>query len=184
MKEKQLQPLTSAEKAFAEKNHDVIYKFLRHYGYSMEDYYNVVVFGYLKAVQVYHRNEHLRSQYSFSCIAWKQMQSEISNAFRIRNAKKRKPEEKAMRLDAECEVLRNIPGCKSAEEEHIEAESLMELLQELSELQRKIAGMRLAGCSNREIYIYLKIPTSTFYKELSRIKTILKRELEVFHGRV
>ena len=183
MKEKQLQPLTSAEKAFAEKNHDMIYKFLQHYRYSMEEFYNIAVFGYLKAVQVYHRNEHLRSQYSFSCIAWKQMQSEISNASRIHNAKKRKPDEKVMSLDAESEVIWNIPGYKSAEEEHMETESLMELLQGLSELQRKIAGMRLAGCSNREIYIYLKIPTSTFYKELSRIKTILKRELELFHGR-
>lgn len=46
-----LKTFTEEEKRLAEKNHDLVYQFLRAHSYSMEDYYNIVVFGYLKGIQ-------------------------------------------------------------------------------------------------------------------------------------
>ena len=50
-----LKLFTEEEKMLAEKNHDLVYQFLRAHNYNMEDYYNIIVFGYLKGVQKYCR---------------------------------------------------------------------------------------------------------------------------------
>lgn len=43
-----LEKLTETEKKFAEENHNLVYGFLHKNGYSIESFYNIVVFGYLK----------------------------------------------------------------------------------------------------------------------------------------
>ena len=50
-----LKTFTEEEKRLAEKNHDLVYQFLKAHNYSMEDYYNTAVFGYLKGIQKYCR---------------------------------------------------------------------------------------------------------------------------------
>ncbi len=44
----ELTRLTDNERKFAD-NHKLIYSFLSSKGYSIEDYYNIVVFGYLES---------------------------------------------------------------------------------------------------------------------------------------
>lgn len=87
-----LSPLTEQEKRTAENNHDIVYAFLHGNKLSIEEYYNVVVFGYLSAVQDYHRNISLRKKYTLGCLAWLYMSSEVMDHFKMENAKKRKPE--------------------------------------------------------------------------------------------
>lgn len=41
MRESKLKPLTAAEKKSAEENHNIIYAFLKQYGYSIEEHYNI-----------------------------------------------------------------------------------------------------------------------------------------------
>ena len=51
-----LRPMTQEERDFAEQHHDLVIDFL-HYRYlPMDDFYDVVIFGYLSAVQQYFRN--------------------------------------------------------------------------------------------------------------------------------
>ncbi len=64
-----LTKLSEQEKQFAEKNHSLIYRYLHSHGYSIEEYYNIAVFGYLKAVQVYSQRKDLQDKYMFSVIA-------------------------------------------------------------------------------------------------------------------
>lgn len=45
--------LTEEQKAFAEENHNLIYTFLHKKNLSFDEYYDVVVMGYLKAVANY-----------------------------------------------------------------------------------------------------------------------------------
>ena len=45
-----LTKLTEKERKYAEENHNLIYSFLHRHGYSIEDYYNIAVFGYLKDI--------------------------------------------------------------------------------------------------------------------------------------
>ena len=71
-------PLTPEQVCFAAKNHRLIYKYLKKRQLPKEEYYDIVVFGYLKAVQDYFRKEDLQS-FSFSTICYRYMSREITN---------------------------------------------------------------------------------------------------------
>lgn len=168
-----MERMTEKEKMFAEKNHNLVYAFFRSYQYSIEEHYNTAIWGYLKSVQAYHRDEELRRKYDFPFIAWQYMRSEMGNYFRKENAKKRKPEQKIFSLDIGCTAAGN-----SLEDEWIEAELLEIVLENLSEQQRKIANMKVDGYSNREVFVLLEIPSSTYYKQLGRIRLVVENILK------
>lgn len=172
----QIQLLTAHEQMEVERNHDLVYSFLHRHGYSIEDYYNIAIWGYLKGVQVYCRRQELQNKYSLEFVCNQYMRAEISNYRKVENAKKRKPAEIILSLDAEYaeeENLYNCVGGKSLEAEYMEAEHLKELLEKLSIIQRKIAELKMEGYSNREVFLILEIKPSTYYKELQRIKKVL-----------
>ena len=169
-----LQPLTEKEKADAEKWHDLIYCFLHQYGYSIEEYYNVAVFGLLKGVQVWNRKKEIQNKVQIQHVIWTYLRAECSNYTRTENAKKRKPEEPIMSLNAE-EGWHDCIGGKSVEDEFLEREMIGLLFNELTENQRKIVEKRMAGYDNTEIIILLKISASIYYRELNKIKSILEK---------
>lgn len=177
------EPLTNFEREFATKNHNLVYSFLHRYGYSLEIYYDVVIFGYLKAVRIYNRMENVRNKYDFSFVSWQYMRVEIENHFKKENAKKRKPVGMVVSLDAEyaaTEALYNricIAG-QSPESEIMALEELTELLNSLSITQKSIVEMKINGYSSKEIYSLLEIKQSTYYVEVQRIKKALKEILE------
>lgn len=185
MENHKLTPLSEYEKKEAERNHNLVYSFLHRHGYSIEEFYNIVIFGYLKAIQIYNRREDLRNKFELAFICEQYMKSEIGNHFKIVNARKRKPTETILSLDAdfsdiESSYVCNLQNCVGGkklepESEIIESELLTELLENLSEVQRKITEMKINGYNNKEIYLILEIKPSTYYKELKRIKSVLKK---------
>lgn len=175
-----LAPLTETEKKFAEENHNLIYSFLHRYGYSIEEYYDVVLFGYLKAVQIYHRREDLRGKYDFPFISWQYMRSEIGNHRRTESSAKRKTEETVLSLDAERQQMENFynsVGGKSAEDDVMEKELLVYVLENLTNVQRKIVQSKIDGFSNKEVFQTLEIKQSTYYKEMQRIRAAVEELL-------
>lgn len=175
-----LQPLTEVEKQQAEKNHRLVYSFLHRHGYPIEDFYNVVIFGYLKGIQIYSRRENLQNKYQLAFICEQYMRSEIGNYFKGENAKKRKPMETIISLDGDYMEMENLYDCiggKSLEPEAeiLEAELLSELLENLSGIQRKIVEMKMKGYSNKETYLILGIKPSTYYKKMQRMKLVMER---------
>lgn len=51
-----LHPMTQEEREFAEQKHDLVIDFLHCKHLPMDDFYDVVIFGYLSAVEQYSRN--------------------------------------------------------------------------------------------------------------------------------
>ena len=51
-----LRPMTQEEREFAEQHHDMVIDYLRYKRLPMDDFYDVVIFGYLSAVQQSFRN--------------------------------------------------------------------------------------------------------------------------------
>lgn len=94
-----LKPFTKEEKLLAEKNHDLVYQFLRTHNYSMEDYYNTVVFGYLKGIQKYYRYVGNNTENNLDGICWNCMRSEMKSHFKIEKAKKRQPAEICLMME-------------------------------------------------------------------------------------
>lgn len=171
-----LEPLTDSERQFATENHNLVYCFLNRYGYSMENYYDVAIFGFLKAVQIYSRREDLRNKYDFPFISWQYMRSEVGNHCRMEDAKKRKPLGALVSLDAEYAETENLYNCiggKSPELEAVAMEQVEELLNGLSDAQRKIAELKVAGYRSKEIYSALGMKSSTYYAAVKRIKKAL-----------
>ena len=178
MENHKLQPLLDFEKYQAEINHNLVYSFLHRHGYDMENFYDVAIFGYLKSIQVYNRREDLRKKYQLAFICEQYMRSEIGNYFRMENSKKRKPTENIISLDAdyaETENFYNYIGGKSAESELMETELIKGILENLSDIQRKIIEMKIKGYKNKEIYLFLEIRPSTYYRELRRIRSVLEK---------
>lgn len=68
-------PLNDTQRIFAEKNHNLVYKFLHKKNLPASEYYDIVIFGYLRAVQRYLTDPNLAG-YSFATVAWRAMEGE------------------------------------------------------------------------------------------------------------
>lgn len=99
------------------------------------------------------------------------MRAELSNDRKIENAKKRIPKENIKSMDVEENSSRNG---KSAEDEVIAKETLIEIMEILSDIQRKIFVMIAKGYSSQETISSLNMKKSTYYKELRKIKSIME----------
>lgn len=80
--------MSPAESEFAAKQHGLVFSYLRKNNLDERDFYDVVVFGFLSAVQRYLSNPNLQ-RYRFSTIAWRSMQSSVSKELRANGVDKR-----------------------------------------------------------------------------------------------
>lgn len=83
-----MQPLTRKQQKFAEENHALVYAFLHRKRLPEDIYYDIVIFGYLRAVQKYCDTPSLQ-EYRFSTIAWRQMRRSLYNYYRYLSRPKR-----------------------------------------------------------------------------------------------
>ena len=84
----ELRPFTKEEQQFAEDNHDLVYAFLNEKKLSEDEYYDVVVFGYLRAVQEYCKNP-VKYRNIFSTFAWKCMHNTLADHYKYISSPKR-----------------------------------------------------------------------------------------------
>lgn len=75
------QALTLEQQDFAADHHNLVYAFLRDKKLRRDEFYDVVVFGYLRAVRKYLNREDLR-RYAFSTIAWRAMECDLGNYYK------------------------------------------------------------------------------------------------------
>ena len=80
--------LTNYEQLYAAIHHDLVFRFLHKNRLPKEEYYDVVIPGYLRAVRRYWTEEDLR-RYQFSTIAWGCMRSNVGNYRKKLNREKR-----------------------------------------------------------------------------------------------
>lgn len=156
-----LKPFTEEEKRLAEQNHNLVYQFLRTHNYSMEDYYNTVVFGYLKGIQKYCRYVGNNTENNLDGICWNCMRSEMKSHFKMETAKKRQPAEI---------IIKKIP---SAEDEVLVTEILKSVMENLTIRQQNIIALKMFGYSNAEICLMMEISKSSYYRELDYIRQMI-----------
>ncbi len=71
--------LTAEESTFAAEHHDVLCSYLRIHGLPADDFYDIAVFGYLRAVRKYLARPELR-QYKFTTIAYRAMSCDVHHS--------------------------------------------------------------------------------------------------------
>ena len=79
-----LEPMTPAEQSVAAENHYLVERFLSSQRLPLDEWYDVVIFRYLRAVEMWFRRPHLY-RYQFSTIAWRNMSSAVYNERKKQN---------------------------------------------------------------------------------------------------
>ena len=176
-----LRPFTKKEQRFAEENHDLVYAFLNEKKLSEDEYYDVVVFGYLRAVQEFCEISKHR-KYRFSTFAWKRMQEVMNDHYKYLYRAKRNAV--VISLD---EPLDGNEGLRLEDVisyddclYEIRMELLLhELAAHLPEREMRIINMKIRGAKLQEIAKTEKLNFKQIGKILDNIYPTVRK---IFYG--
>ena len=172
-------PLTLEEQQFAEENHNLINSFLR-FKRLNADYYDVVVFGYLRAVRKYFERPELR-QYKFITIAYAAMNTDLGNHYRKQNRQKRKAYiisfDTPIYEDNESLTLVDIIPAGDIAANYMACGLLEEIEAALPKEQIKILRMKSEGYTDREIAGLNEVPVRSVQEVISAIRELLYPKL-------
>ncbi len=73
-----LKPMNDEQRKIAEENHELVIAFLRENNLPKDEFYSIVIFGYLCAVQEYCEKAAMK-RFSLATLAWKRMRRELFN---------------------------------------------------------------------------------------------------------
>lgn len=148
-----MKPLTTEQSQIAELNHDLVFEFLNEYNLPESQYYDVVIFGYLCAVQEYCEKPELQ-KYSFSTLAWRKMLCEVKDHSRYLSREKRNIPTISL-SDIKSGYDSSLKTDEAAENRLLEDLNFSLLLHSLAsaitEKQMRIIRMKLAGFRMHDI---------------------------------
>ena len=180
--DKDTERLTEQEQQFATNHHAEIYKFLRIKRLDIEEWYTIVVPGFLKAVRDYNRKD-IAKDYPFYVFANRSMNDCVLKEYRARGTYKRTINYMAISLDTEIhdnsgngdtlQIMDLVPDTDNGFDNYIFGESLKTAINKLSALQNKIVSMLMDGVSKTEIKKGLKLKGSVFESELKIIQEVI-----------
>lgn len=152
---KKIYPLTSEERDFASEHIGLVYGFLHSKSLSANDYFDIVVFGYLSAVQEYIKDEKLKSRYSFSTIAWRLMKFSLCDYYTSCNRQKRNAPVVSMDTDKDdsMQTLNDLlPNRrKNLLNSTTDKFYVMELMSHMTETEQQVVTLKADGYSHQEI---------------------------------
>ena len=176
-----LKPFTKEDRQFAEDNHGIISTFLNEKQLSEDDYYDVVVFGYLRAVQEYFDNNGI-CKYKFSTLAWKRMQHVLLDYYKYLSRPKRNAT--IISLDELIDGEKGLCFANAIIYDDLPTEMKEEMLMhelacQLPEREMRIVKMKIQGCRMHEI---AKAEHMTFQEINRLLDNIYPTVLKIFYG--
>lgn len=148
---KRLHEFTQEQKVFAEENHRLVWCFLRKNRLERSEFYDVVIFGYLKAVQEYLEKPEL-SKYRFSSIAWVKMKEAMMKEFTYQNCPKRRvPAGPCQEYGSELQNRQVLSQADRISEEMDDRRYVRQLISHMTAKEKEVVYMRAAGYTYREI---------------------------------
>lgn len=167
-------PLTPEQISFAVKHHRLIYRYLKKRQLPKEEYYDIAVFGYLKAVQDYLSKEDLR-QCAFSTICYRYMSREVYNYRRTLQRQQRLSNMVCMQSGQELPIECRVPYGHS-EMAKMEGRLLLhDLARHIPQEQMQIVRLYCAGHTLREIARGQNIKIKHVRQALNAAYTALKQ---------
>ena len=173
-----LEPLSTQERDFAAEHHNIVYKFLHVNKFSVNDFYDIAVLGYLQGVQAYLNRDKSKTDIPFTVIAWGYMKASVQQYFNRIEAAKRIPPELILSLDIMDEdkvFFDNIYEDQYMENIAIEKQVLETTVKAFPQMQQAIIWCKLDGMNNREICKELGILDGKFYREMNKIKATTRQ---------
>ena len=167
--------LTPEQQRFAADNHGLVYAFLNEKRLPDDDFYDVVVFGYLKAVKTYLTNITLSQKYEFSTVSYKYMRSELCKHYEYQNCQKRKgftiSLEAAVYGDDEVLSLQEVLSVPDSNTVDFETELIMlELASRVSKREMDVIRMKKDGYGVREIAKAQRMPMKGVNELLASVR--------------
>ena len=168
---KNMRTLTEEQKIFAEQHHMLVEQFLWKNHLEWAEFYDVVIFGYLEAVQEYLEKPEL-SKYPFSSIAWRKMRYSMINEYIYRNCPKRTAPMGTYSVDYELSVSRE----QVSEEMNRVAKNLehraqlRQLMSHMTAKEKEVVCMRAEGYTYREIAEHCNITMRGVSARLIRMR--------------
>ena len=168
---KNMRTLTEKQKIFAEQHHMLVERFLWKNHLERAEFYDVVIFGYLEAVQEYLENPEL-SKYKFSSIAWRKMKYCMINEYIYRNCPKRNAPMGTYHEDYDHvfsrEQVSEQMNCVARDLEH--RVQLQQLMSHMTAKEKEVVCMRAAGYTYREIAEHCNITLRGVSARLIRMR--------------
>ena len=179
---KNMEPLTAEEKAFSADmgNYNQFFKYMKINKLDQEEWYDILILHYLRAVKKYLNIPHLQ-QYEFSTILFRTLDNARINYFRDMNREKRMPSGGIVSLDWEEDSMngkRTAPMTwidlkQSVEKTVMYHEMISEILSNLNDVQAEIFKMTMEEYNREEIKRYLGIKKGTFCNRMREIKHVV-----------
>ena len=149
-----LRPMTQEEREFAEQRHDLVIDFLRYRHLPMDDFYDIVIFGYLSAVQQYFRNP--PAGVAFEAMAVRAMKDSVLREGEYHSCAKRRGV--TVSLD-NTSIRSTIPDAKQDTERQVEGKALLErVVSVATPKEARIINLLIDGFVLREAARLLKMP--------------------------
>ncbi len=146
--------MTQEEREFAEQKHDLVIDFLRYRHLPMDDYYDIVIFGYLSAVQQYFRNPPVGV--AFKAMAVRAMKDSVLREGEYRSRAKRCGV--AVSMD-DVSSHNTISDPKQDTERQVEGKALLEqVVSVATPKEARIINLLIDGFALREAARLLKMP--------------------------
>lgn len=175
-------PLTEEERVFSAnlENYDWLFKYMTINKLDQEEWYDILILHYLRAVKKYLNIPHLQ-QYEFSTILFRTLDNARINYFRDMNREKRMPSGGIVSLDWEEDSMngkRTAPMTwidlkQSVEKTVMYHEMISEILSNLNDAQAEIFKMTMEEYNREEIKRYLGIKKGTFCNRMREIKHVV-----------
>jgi len=174
-----IRPLTPMEKQYATEKYHLIMDFINRQRLDAEEFFDVVVFDYLLAVEIYLNNAELQQKCEFEAVAYMYMKRAVYRYFRKQKTQKRSAKVGAdISMDSlgECIIEPDTTENVSMLEY---AETVKEIMNNLTEEQQKIFSDRLEGYSLKEIADCSGIGQRRVYKQFAKVKDVVADVMEI-----
>ena len=146
-----LHPITQVEREFAEQHHDLVVEFLHRKHLPMDDFYDIVIFGYLSAVQQFFRNP--PAGVEFKAMAFRAMKDAVLRDGEYHARAKR------CGLTVNLDDADTIQDPGQSTERQVEGKALLEQAASVATpREAKIISFLLHGFALHEAAQFLKMP--------------------------
>ena len=168
---------TTGYERFVSEHHDLVLSFLNSGGLDENDFYDVVIFGFLKAAESYLLNPNLRKRYEFSTVAFKKMKDSLFKYYVKQNRQKRRA--RTVSLDdniygGEVLPLHEIISVPDSSATDFEFDLLLlELASRISKCEMDIVRMKIDGYEFKEIARIKKMPVKGVKKLLAGLREVV-----------
>lgn len=168
-------PLTKEQQDFAAEHHGLVYKFLNDNHLSENEFYDIVIFAYLKAVKDYFSDQSAQD-YSFPAISKHRMKLSVYDYFRAQQRHKRNADIVSIHLGLYPGALpleESVPGDDNLMQQ-LEMQLLVhDLARQVSKQQMEIVRDKLYGYGVREIARRKQLPMKQIQKLLEDARVTL-----------